>query len=177
MSNLVPHDWDWNQVHPMYGTPLMAMVNEGLRLGEHCTETARFWTLLRWCLTQGADPRTEAMGVLGVSAGWGGTDQFPQLHEVKHASHSAISLVLAIKASCKQHAKAYASQIKNADIMLSHFAKFAPNREGRPVVVAEAVVDMWESVLGDDSHSDVQLCAMGPCGSAENGRVERMRWF
>lgn len=164
-SKLVPHDWDWNQVHPIHGTPLMAIANEGVRLRGNTSDEAPVWSLLRWCLSQGADPRREASGVSGTSGGWGDPDTpFPKLEPVKHAGHSAISLVIALELNCRKHEKEYDAQIKNARKMLQVLAEFVPRWEGSHVPIPEAVVDIWEAALHDESRADVELRVTGACG-------------
>lgn len=162
-SQMVPVDWDWNQIHPVYGTPLMAIVKEGIRLNENSEDSAPVWRLLRTCLAAGADPRVEAKQVSG-SIGWGGNEQFPKIEAVKHEGHSAISLVLATMAACQKHQKQYTAQIANCEKMLKMFAGFVPKNEGNKVSVPEAVVDMWESVLEDEASCDVRLVVSGGDG-------------
>jgi len=160
---MVPVDWDWNQIHPVYGTPLMAIVKEGIRLNENSEDSAPVWRLLRTCLAAGADPRVEAKQVSG-SIGWGGNEQFPKIEAVKHEGHSAISLVLATMAACQKHQKQYTAQIANCEKMLKMFAGFVPKNEGNKVSVPEAVVDMWEAILEDEASCDVRLVIRGEAG-------------
>lgn len=162
-SQMVPMDWDWNQIHPVYGTPLMAIVKEGIRLNENSEDSAPVWRLLRTCLAAGADPRVEAKQVTG-SIGWGGNEQFPKIEAVKHEGHSAISLVLATMAACQKHQKQYTAQIANCEKMLKMFAGFVPKTEGNKVSVPEAVVDMWEAILEDEASTDVRLIIKGEGG-------------
>merc|ERR1740138_1894441 len=149
MSKLVPSDWNWNQVHPVHGTPIMAVVNEGIRLHSNTVEDAPIWRLLRCCLALGADPRKEAMGVSGTSCGWGGDGGklFPRLEPVKHAGHSAISLVFAVISACMSYEKEYAAQIRNAHKMLRCFSEFLPPCEGSRVSVPEGVVQVDGMIL------------------------------
>lgn len=169
MSRLVPHDWDWNQIHLVHGTPLMAIVSEGIRWGENRSEVAAVWRLLKWCLTQGADPRKEApVSVTGRSGGYGGSDAWPKIESEPHAGHSAISLAIAIEAKLSKHQAKYDAQIRNAQKMFQLMAEFVPARGSAQVPVPEAVVDVWEAVLLDSRSSDVELrtCGAGAEGAA-----------
>lgn len=42
-----------SEVHPSLGTPLMAIVPDGLRLSSNQTRTAPIWKLIRFCMSQG----------------------------------------------------------------------------------------------------------------------------
>jgi len=165
MSRLVPHDWDWNQIHPVHGTPLMAIVSEGIRWGENRSEVAAVWRLLRWCFSQGADPRKEApVSVSGRSGGYGGSDAWPKIESEPHAGHSAISLAIAIEAKLSKHQAKYDAQIRNAQKMFQLMAEFVPARRGSVVAVPEAVADIWEGVLLDSRCSDAELRISLPDG-------------
>ncbi|CAJ1435220.1 unnamed protein product [Effrenium voratum] len=157
ISKLVPMDWDWNQVHPSLGTPLMAIVPDGLRLSSNTASAAPIWKLIRFCMAQGADPRKVAKNLENSRSTWGSEGTaYPRLDAVDRSGHSALSLVFAFRRACCKFEKEYASQISNADQMLSVFAEFVPHEE--PVVnVPEAVVEMWERLCADEDSADVQL--------------------
>lgn len=169
VSRLVPSEWDWNQVHHQYGTPLMAMVEEGIRLGENNDHNRPFWRLLRYCLGQGSDPRTEVRNVTGTVCGWGGTELFPKLPLVKCEGHSGISLVYAVQARLKEHAKQYDAQLKNTRTMLKIFADFVPQGKVKKVSVHEKVVDTWEAFMNDERFGDIELDVIAPkaCNSGK----------
>jgi len=100
--------------------------------------------------------------VSGTSCGWGGDGgKFPRIEPVKHAGHSAISLVFAVLSVCMSYEKEYAAQIKNAHKMLQAFSEFVPPCEGTRVSVPEAVVEIWESALRDERRTDVELHVSG----------------
>lgn len=164
LSKLIPPDWDWNQAHPVHGTPLMATVNEGMRLGTNGSEGAPLWKLLNCLLAQGADPRKVAIKASGQICSCGGTGEFPQLDWVKSDGHSAISLVYAILNQLEKHDKHYGLQIKNGEKMLEAFSKYEPECHDKKVCVSEDVVEMWEDILLQEQGSDVQLQVIGSTG-------------
>ncbi|CAK8989706.1 unnamed protein product [Durusdinium trenchii] len=159
ISRLVPTDWDWNQVHPSLGTPLMAIVPDGLRLSSNSSRTATIWKLIRFCMAQGADPRKVAHHLENSRSTWGSEGTaYPKLDAVDRSGHSALSLVFAFRRACCKFEKEYAAQIANADQMLSVFAEFVPE-EDPMVLVPEGTVEMWEQLLQDEK-GDVELEVM-----------------
>lgn len=170
LSKLIPQDWDWNQVHPAYGTPLMSTVNEGVRLGTNSSDGAPLWRLLGHLLSQGADPRKLAGKVTGQICSWGDNREFPQLEWVKCENHSAISLVYAILGQLEKHEKQYSMQIKNCEKMLQVFSTFEPEAHAGKLWIAEEVVDLWEQVRGNlqedgENFGDVKLEIVQPTGA------------
>ena len=76
VTQLVPPDYNWNGIHPVHGTPLMATANRVVRSGQVKKEVR---STLPWVLREGADPQQTAMVAHEYSGGWGnGTDEFPQ---------------------------------------------------------------------------------------------------
>lgn len=162
VTNLAPTDFDWNGVHPVYGTPLMATVNEVVRSGQVNSEVK---PVLQWCLRQGSDPRLFAANARGYSGGWGnGTEEFPTVPRVPHAGKCAITLVLALiivleRISVYEYKGKYHDQLSAAKQLLSIFAQFRAEVPRRSV--AEASVEMWERIQTDTEHADVELQATG----------------
>lgn len=162
LSKLVPEDWDWNQVHATYGTPLMAMINEGIRLSTNSCDNAPVWRLVRSCMARGADPRKEVQNISGSCCGWGDANGiFPKLEHIKSSGHSALSLVFAIRAACHKHEKEYKVQIATANKMLNVFTEFVPQHDAPRVSLLEAVVETWETMLADERTTDVELKVAG----------------
>ncbi|CAL1165692.1 unnamed protein product [Cladocopium goreaui] len=169
ISRLVPPDWDWNQVHPSLGTPLMAIVPDGLRLSSNTSRTAPIWKLIRFCMAQGADPRKVAHHLENSRSTWGSEGTaYPKLDAVDRSGHSALSLVFSFRRACCKFEKEYAAQIANADQMLSVFAEFVPE-EDPVVLVPEGTVEMWEQLLADESCADVELEVSGVCADSTSG--------
>lgn len=160
-SGLVPVDWDWNQIHPKHGTPMMTVVENTLRL-HHVTrnsESAPVWELVKHLLSNGADPRKEVENADGHSCGWGGT--FPKVEKVFHKGHSAITLVFAILKIIEAH-KEYEMQIKNAQKLLGLFSEYQPIERPLKIVITESTVDFWETLLLSNRFTDVELNVIGP---------------
>jgi hypothetical protein len=155
---LAPADFDWNEAHLVHGTPLMATVNEIVRFGQVSRDVR---PVLQWCMRQGADPRWPATSARGYSGGWGnGTEEFPHVPRVPHAGRSAITLVLGLisvleRIHIYEHKGKYQDQLAAAKQLLAVFAQFRAGVPARPV--AEATVEMWESIQADSELADVEL--------------------
>lgn len=166
MSKLVPADFDWNKVHAVHGTPLMALAHETIRLCENNRAEAPCWSLVRHALAQGADPRKPASKASGSSCGWSG-DSFPLVNKVVHANHSAITLTYAILALIESH-KEYKAQVTNARKLVEVFADFEPEQQTPKILVPEASVDLWEAFWLSDRFKDIELHVTDPAsGSAQ----------
>lgn len=158
VMQLAPAHFDWNSVHVVQGTPLMAAVNEIVRSGEVSREVR---ALLLWCQEQGADPRRTAPSACGHSGGWGNsTDEFPLVPRVPHMGKSAITLVLGLltvleRISIYEHKGKYREQLFAAKQLLQIFSQFRAGVPTKPV--ADGAVEMWEGIRGDLDRADVEL--------------------
>eukprot|EP00927_Polykrikos_kofoidii_P023192 TRINITY_DN21424_c0_g1_i1.p1 TRINITY_DN21424_c0_g1~~TRINITY_DN21424_c0_g1_i1.p1 ORF type:complete len:512 (+),score=60.50 TRINITY_DN21424_c0_g1_i1:166-1536(+) len=162
VRQLAPEDFDWNCVHPIHGTPLMATVNEIVRSGDVCDDVR---SVLLWCLRQGADPRRTAPRSLGYSGGWGnGSGEFPNVARVPHMHRSAITVCLGLirvleKISVYEHQGKYRKQLCAAKQLLSVFSHFRATLPSQPV--ARETVSMWKRIMVDEERADVRLHALG----------------
>ena len=69
VSSLAPFDFDWKSLHPIYGTPLMAMLHHAILFPGGKEEEQRVHDMARYCMRQGADPRIVAPRATGLSVG------------------------------------------------------------------------------------------------------------
>lgn len=67
--SLAPSDFSWNSLHPVHGTPLMAVIHNTLANADEAKEAAMH-QLIRWIMARGGDPRETAMQAEGMSLGW-----------------------------------------------------------------------------------------------------------
>jgi len=177
-SSLVPKEWDWNQVHPERGTPLMTLLPDLIRCAREINEDLPAWRLLKYCLGQGADPRKECEAV-GQTGGWGDDKTWPKLQTIALVGHSAISLAFAFLTELHKHEKKYEAQIKNANHVLKLIAAHAVPSESSKISIHEAVVDTWESILVNQRCCDVELQVAGgsraskaPGGAGDGGTLK-----
>jgi len=56
-------------LHPVFGTPLMATVHEMILLKNSSQQKAQLHDMVRWCMRQGADPRSSAPEATALSVG------------------------------------------------------------------------------------------------------------
>mmetsp|Transcript_93307 Transcript_93307/g.170927 ORF Transcript_93307/g.170927 Transcript_93307/m.170927 type:complete len:462 (-) Transcript_93307:126-1511(-) len=162
IMQLAPDDFDWNAMHPVHGTPLMATVNEIVRSGQVNRDVR---SVLQWVIKHGADPRRIAPTARGYSGGWGNsTDEFPNVPRVPHNGKSAITLVLGLINVLEriwnyEHKGKYQDQLSAAKELMNIFGRFRENVPTSPVPCP--VLEMWQNIQYDQEHADVEIHVTG----------------
>jgi len=169
-------DFDWNGSSKTYGTPLMAVIFSGPRTSDRgCTDfvtdnEAQFQNrlrLIRWMIMEkGTDPKKEETAGCCADKSWSITDDdevHSQTRTLSFRGHSAFSALLEVRMHMLAAEGDWRSDISRIDRIFEVFSATRPKEKmGKPhtVMVHEAVMEMWERFLDNDSGKDLTIRCM-----------------
>lgn len=180
--------FDWHSPHPVFGSPLHAILfgklivsaeeesdtnelNNGFDdlINADYSERKSRLSLLRFAMRCGADPHVVAPRQCDVSRWWGGERGGDSMKPISFAGRSAFECLLAAKRSIKlRHQDPnddadWTDELKAVDEAVEILAK-STGAAFNTIAVPEGVVATWESALGDTASADVVIrvkCANG----------------
>uniref|UniRef100_A0A7S1S1J6 BTB domain-containing protein n=1 Tax=Alexandrium catenella TaxID=2925 RepID=A0A7S1S1J6_ALECA len=181
VKNMDMSSFDWNSPHPVFGSPLHAILfgklivsadeesdtnelNNGfddLINADYAERKSRL-SLLRFAMKCGADPHVVAPRQCDVSRWWGGECGGDSMKPISFAGRSAFECLLAAKRSIKlRHQDPndeadWTDELKAVDEAVEILSR-SSGAASSSIAVCEGVVNTWESALTDLSSADVVI--------------------
>lgn len=180
VKNMDLSAFDWHSAHPVFGSPLHAILfgklivsadeesdtnelNNGFDdlINADYSERKSRLALLRFAMRCGADPHIVAPKQCDVSRWWGGERGGDNMKPISFAGRSAFECLLAAKRSIKlRHQDPtddadWTDELKAVDEAVDILSR--PSCTANMLAVVEDVVATWEAALADNSSADVTL--------------------
>jgi len=191
VKNMDLSAFDWHSSHPVFGSPLHAILfgklivsadeesdtnelNNGFDdiINADYAERKSRLALLRFAMRCGADPHIVAPKQCDVSRWWGGERGGDNMKPISFAGRSAFECLLAAKRSIKlRHQDPsddadWTDELKAVDEAVDILSR--PSCAASTVAVNEEVVATWEAALADNASADVTIRVLP---SSTNGAV------
>mmetsp|Transcript_99105 Transcript_99105/g.275961 ORF Transcript_99105/g.275961 Transcript_99105/m.275961 type:complete len:389 (-) Transcript_99105:120-1286(-) len=188
--------FDWHSPHPVFGSPLHAILfgklivsadeesdtnelNNGFDdlINADYSERKSRLSLLRFAMRCGADPHVVAPRQCDVSRWWGGERGGDSMKPISFAGRSAFECLLAAKRSIKlRHQDPndeadWTDELKAVDEAVEILSK-SSGATSTAIAVPEGVVATWESALADTASADVVIRISSPGFKEEEEEVQ-----
>lgn len=196
VKNMDLGSFDWHAAHPVFGSPLHAILfgklivsadeesdtnelNNGfddLINADYAERKSRL-SLLRFAMRCGADPHVVAPRQCDVSRWWGGERGGDSMKPISFAGRSAFECLLAAKRSIKlRHQDPnddadWTDELKAVDEAVEILSR-SSGAASTSIAVPEGVVATWESALADTASADVAIRVRTANGREEGDEVQ-----